>query len=280
MKYIFTFSLMLMAFVVVAQPTLPQPSPTATLEQRVGLTDVKITYSRPSVKGRVIFGDLVPYSKVWRTGANKATQLSLSTDATIGGKQVPAGNYSIFTIPGKSQWTIIIHKETELWGTSEYKAENDLVRFTVKPRLLSRSVESFTIDLGNFKDDGAQMSMMWDKTTVSWDIKVDVEAETWKNIETALADVGDNWRVYVRSAGYAADQGKRLEEALDWTNKALEMEEHWWTLWTQARVYAAMNDYKKAQKSLKKSIALGEEVEGWTYGDRLNKLMKDYKEKS
>ena len=279
MKSIFTFLLMLSAVAVLAQPTLPQASPTATLKQAVGLTDIEITYSRPSVKGRAIFGGLVPYNKVWRTGANKATQLSLSTAATIGGKEVPAGKYSIFTIPGRTQWTIIIHKETELWGTSEYKAENDLIRFTAKPRLVEQPLESFTIELGNFKDNGARCMLMWNKTVVGFDIKVDVEAEAWKNIDEALADVGDNWRIYVRSAGYAVDHNKRLDEAMEWTNKALEMEEHWWTLWTQARVHAAQKDYKKAQKSLKKSIALGEQVEGWTYGDRLNKLMEEYKSK-
>lgn len=279
MKSIFTFLLTFSLAAVMAQPTLPQKSPTATLKQTVGLTDIEIIYSRPSVKGRTIFGDLVPFNEVWRTGANKATQLSLSTDVTIGGKKVPAGKYSVFTIPTKGEWTVIIHKETELWGSGEYKAENDLVRFTTKPRLMQQSVESFTIELGNFKNDGATWMMMWDKTLVSFDIKVDVEAEAWKNIETSLADVGDNWRIYIRSAQYAVDQNKRLDDALGWTNKALEMEEHWWALWTQATVYAAQNDYKKAQKSLKKSIAVGEEVEGWTYGDRLNKLMEEYKSK-
>jgi len=261
---------------LLAQPELPQPSPTATISQKVGLADVSITYSRPGVKGRTIFGDLVPYDKIWRTGANKATAITLGTDATIGGKEVSAGSYSIFTIPGKDEWTIIINSETELWGAGNYDEAKDVARFKVKPGKLAEKVESFTIDFGSFTDEGCNINMSWENTKVSFPLGVDAVAQAMANIEKEIAAVEGSWRVYVRSAQYMARTGKDLDKALEYTEMALAMKEYWWTYWVQAEVYAAKKDYKSAIKSMKKSIKLGEEIEGWSYKERLEKLLAEY----
>jgi len=280
MKQVFTFIFALLALTVLAQPELPQASPTATLKQNVGLSEVEITYSRPGMKGRTIFGDLVPYDELWRTGANKATAITLSSEATIGGKKVPAGSYSIFTIPGKTQWEVIINKETELWGTGGYNKEDDVARFMVKPTKLNSAVETFTIDFRKFTDAGCEIFMQWENTEVSIALGVDANAQAWANIKSEVEKVEGSWRVYVRSAQYAANTGENLEEALTYIDKALEMQESWWTYWVQGQVYAAMKDYKKAQSSLKKSIKLGKEQKNWSYEKRITDLLAEYESKA
>lgn len=280
MKQVFTFIFTLLALTVLAQPELPQASPTVTLKQNVGLSEVEITYSRPGMKGRTIFGDLVPYNELWRTGANKATSITLSSEATIGGKKVPAGSYSIFTVPGKTQWEVIINKETELWGTGGYKKEDDVARFMVKPTKLNNAVETFTMDFRKFTDEGCELFMQWENTEVSIALGVDANAQAWANIKSEVEKIEGSWRVYVRSAQYAANTGENLEEALTYIDKALEMEESWWTYWVQGQVYAAMKDYKKAQSSLKKSIKLGKEQKNWSYEKRITDLLAEYEAKA
>lgn len=278
MKHLFTFIFTLVAVVVLAQPELPQKSPTATIKQNVGLSTVEITYSRPGMKGRTIFGELVPYDKLWRTGANKATSITLSSEATIAGKKVPAGSYSLFTVPGKTQWEIVINKETELWGTGDYKKEDDVVRFKVNATKLSSNVESFTIDFKNFSNEGCDIVMMWEKTEVSFKVGVDANAQVWANINSEISKVEGSWKVYVRSAQYAAETKENLDDALEYIEKAMEMggDDSWWAYWVEGQVYAAMKDYKKAQASIKKSIKLGQEVKGWSYEQRLTDLLATY----
>ena len=150
MKSFLLAIVLFMAFTVVeAQIETPQPSPTATFSQKVGLTDVKITYSRPSVKGRKIFGDLVPYGQLWRTGANMATKFEFSDDVKIEGQDIPAGTYALFTIPGEEEWTVIFNKNWQQGGTGNYKEEEDAIRFTVKPGDMPMSVETLVIDINN-----------------------------------------------------------------------------------------------------------------------------------
>src|ERR1051325_3156493 len=150
----------------------PDASQHATITQRVGLTNVTVDYSRPNMRGREIFGGLVPYGKVWRTGANESTKIKFSDAVKIGGKEAAAGEYSFFTIPDREEWTIILSKNTKLWGAYDYKEDTDAVRVTAKPAALSDPVESFTIGFDNLKDDGATIALEWEKT------RVPVELET------------------------------------------------------------------------------------------------------
>jgi hypothetical protein len=147
-------------------PKFPPASPTATLKQHIGLTDISVVYSRPGVKGRKVFGGITPYGSVWRTGANEPTLVTFSTDVALNGTAIPAGTYALYTIPQKDEWTIIIYKDTKLWGAFGYDQSKDFVRFAAKPVHLSHSVESFTIDFADLKDDSATLLLRWEKTEV------------------------------------------------------------------------------------------------------------------
>lgn len=144
----------------------PAPSPACTLKQRVGLTDIEIVYSRPGVKGRTIFGGLVPYDKVWRTGANEATRITFSTAVKFNGADVPAGTYGLFTIPGKDEWTVILNKTPSQWGAFHYDEKADLLRVKATPVTLADPVETFTIDINDLRDDSATLDLVWEKTRV------------------------------------------------------------------------------------------------------------------
>jgi hypothetical protein len=165
----------------------PAPSPLQTLKQSFALGDITIEYSRPSVKGRVIFGDLVPYGKIWRTGANAATKITFSDDVKLEGKEVKAGTYAIYTIPNKDAWEILIYKDLTMGGnTANYKEENELLRFTVKPTPYMEKVENFTINFSNITSTSAVLEIIWDKTRVPVIITTEIDAKVLKNIETAL----------------------------------------------------------------------------------------------
>lgn len=276
MKFITTTIMLLLSSVLFAQQ-LPKPSPGATVKQTIGLTEAEVVYSRPRAHGREIFGGLVPYDEMWRTGANKATMISFNTDVMVQGKKLPAGAYSLFTIPGKKEWTIVINKNTELWGVSGYKESEDVMRFMVESEKLKGEVESFTIGFENVTTSSAELWLTWEKTGVKIDITVDSETAAWANINAELKILEDSWRVYVNAADYAAATGQNLEQALQWTQKALEMNEYWWTYSVQAKVYAAMKDFENAKKSLQKAIDMGSKMEKWPYADTMNTLMEEYK---
>lgn len=153
-----------------AQPKGPAASPAQTVTQVVGTTDVVVSYSRPGVKGREIYGGLVPFDKVWRTGANAATKITLAGDATIGGVEVPAGEYGLFTIPGENEWTVILSHDSGIWGAYDYDPANDFARFTVKPTRLKDAVETFTIGFSSFDEYEAVMHLDWAHTRVAFPI--------------------------------------------------------------------------------------------------------------
>ena len=145
---------------------LPQPSPFCKVEQRVGLTDITIEYCRPSARGRVVFGDLVPYGEIWRTGANASTKIEFSTDVVFGGRKVPAGRYALYTIPGKTEWTIILHRNLSHWGVGAYDESEDLLRLEVKRKTVPMT-ETFSMNFGNFRDEMADLTLQWEKAAVT-----------------------------------------------------------------------------------------------------------------
>jgi hypothetical protein len=157
-----------------AQPggSKPAPSPACSLKQRVGTTDIEIVYSRPGVKGRTIFGGLVPYDKVWRTGANEATRITFSAPVKVNGADVAAGTYGLFTIPGEKEWTIILNKTAQQWGAFKYDEKADLVRVKAAPVKLAEPVETFTIDINDIRDDSATLNLIWEKTRVPVNLAV------------------------------------------------------------------------------------------------------------
>ena len=204
----------------------PDASQHATITQRVGLTDVSIDYSRPNVRGREIFGGLVPYGKVWRTGANASTKIKFSDAVKIGGKDVPAGEYAFFTIPNENEWTIILSKNTKRWGAYDYKADTDALRVTVKPMTIANPVESFTIAFDDLKDDGATIVLKWDKTRVPVELTTNTMEKVNQEIRAALKNPKSlDPLFYYQAASFYYDHDKDLEQAAKWIDQAIEKQQ-------------------------------------------------------
>lgn len=221
----------------------PAPSPASTIKQRVGLTDIEVVYSRPGVKGRKIFGGLEPYGVVWRTGANNPTKITFSTPVKFGGKEVPAGSYGLYSIPGESEWTVILNKIGERdWGAYAYKAENDAARAKVKPMALTQSLETFTISVDDIRTESATLNLAWDKTRVPVKIEVDVVSALKPQIETVMAGSAEK-KPYFQSAMFYFENGGDLKKALEWIDAGLkEQPEAFYMVYRKGLILAKMGD--------------------------------------
>ncbi|MCO5050711.1 MAG: DUF2911 domain-containing protein [Verrucomicrobiae bacterium] len=249
------FSFAPASFAQAPKVDFPAPSPTSTLKQRVGLTDIEIVYSRPGVKDREIFGGLVPYGKVWRTGANSATRISFSTDVKLNGHDVPAGAYELFTIPDENEWTIIINKGTGQWGAFQYDEKQDFLRFKVKPRQRARSVETFTIGISNIRDEYATISLAWDKTSIPIKFEVDLTSKLVPQIEAAMA-APDGKKPYFQAATFYYNHGLDSQKALKWVNAAVAENEAHYIVHLKAKVLARLGDKADAIAAAKRSKEL------------------------
>lgn len=223
------------------QIQMPQASPSAKIIQKVGLTDVTVDYSRPSTKGRKIFGELVPYGEVWRTGANAATVFSFSTDVTIGGQLVPAGSYALYAIPGKNDWTIILSKNTKLWGAIGYNPEEDQLRFNVEPSKTSKKYETFEIAFNNFTDNSAVVSMKWEYARVDFKIQTDVDPIVMADIKKLVIDTQTTDPGLLFQAGsYYFTNSKDLNQAYAWVKTSTDMDPKYWTVHLRAKIEVAL----------------------------------------
>lgn len=260
------------------QISTPQPSPLGKVEQKVGLTDCSIEYSRPSMKGRTIFGDLVPYGQMWRTGANASTKLSFSDDVKIKGTTIPAGTYALFTIPGQDEWTIIIHKNLSYWGTGgdDYKTDEDLVRFTVKPVKYGATVETLTMNFTNLSATGCDIELVWENTQISFGLEVSYDEKVMKQIEEAMTISPST---YYAAARYYFDNDKDINKALEWVNKALEGGEKYWIMRQKALILAKMGNYKEAIVAAERSNALAIEAKNDGYVKMNNESIEEWKKK-
>ena len=226
------------------QIKFPAKSPFATVKQNVGISDITIEYNRPSASGRVVYGDVVPFNQMWRTGANSATKVTFGSDVKIAGNLVPAGSYSLFTIPGQNEWTLILNKVADMSGTSGYDEKQDLMRFKVTPMNQIEKTETFTIDFANMKLDQTSIQLIWENTIISFDVTVDYDAELSKNIEKAMSR---DARPFHSAAGYYYENKKDLKKALEWANKAVEMNPTaYWSLMLKANIQYELNDKKGA----------------------------------
>ena len=237
----------------------PDASQHATVKQRVGLTDVEIEYSRPNVRGRQIFGGLVPYDKVWRTGANASTKITFSDAVKIGGKDVPAGEYAFYTLPTENEWTIILSKDTTGWGAYDYKQDTDALRVMVKPETLSAPVESFTIAFDDLKDDGATIVLKWDKTRVPVELTTNTVEKVNAEIEKALKKPDALEPIfYYQAASFFYDHDKDLAQAAKWIDKAIELqkEPRYFIYYKKAQIEAKLGLKDKAKAAAEKSIEL------------------------
>jgi hypothetical protein len=242
----------------------PAPSPTATLKQRVGLTDIEITYSRPGVKGRQIFGGLIPYGEVWRAGANSATKVVFSTPVKLNGQELPAGTYGLFAIPGQSEWTIIINKIATQWGAYSYKQTDDVLRVTARPMKLAELVETYTIDINDIRDQSATLNLIWEKTRVPVKIEVDAASKVVPSIEAAMKSSGTkNAGLYYSSAMFYFENGLDTKKALEWINEAVKLNDKApYMMLLKARILAKTGDKAGAIAAAKKTAELGVAAEG------------------
>lgn len=238
---------------------VPAPSPTQTLKQSFALSEISIEYSRPSAKGRVIFGDLVPYDKIWRTGANASTKITFGEEVKINNdKTLPAGTYALYTKPGKTTWTIMFYKDLKLGGNvAGYKQEDEVMSFTVNSSMVAEKVETFTISVDDMTSSTAKISLSWENTKVSFAVEANIDASIMKSIDNVMN--GDN-RPYYQAASYYYENGKDLNQALTWVNKAVEQNpKAYWVMNLKAKIEYKLNDTAAAVASANKVIALAKE---------------------
>ncbi|WP_370476531.1 DUF2911 domain-containing protein [Tamlana flava] len=239
-----------------AQVNTPAPSPFSKVEQKVGLTDITLEYSRPSVKGRTVFGDLVPFGKMWRTGANKNTIITFSTDAVVDGQTLKAGSYALFTKPGEESWEVYFYSDTENWGTpGNWDDSKVAAKTTAKVSPIPFNVETFTLDINSITNNGASLEVIWEKTYIGVPFTLPTADLVQKSIDAALS--GPTANDYFSAAVYYSQEGKNLEQAKTWMEKAMSMvkEPRFWQLRQQSLIYAKLGDKKSAIATAKKSLA-------------------------
>jgi hypothetical protein len=265
-KLFIAIAFVIAPFVTEAQLKTPQASPKATIFQTVGLTDVQIVYSRPAARGRAVFGNLVPFGKVWRTGANENTTISFSEDVVIDGKTLPKGKYALYTVPKIESWEIIFYSDTSNWGNPEVWNEGNVVlRTTVKAEALTRAVETFTLGISNLDANFAYLDMAWENSSVSMKFEVPTQKATLANIEKALA--GPSAGDYFSAAQYIHQSNGDNTKALTYVNKALEMskEKPFWYNRLKSLIQAKLGDKTGAIESANLSLAAAEIAKNQDY---------------
>ena len=256
-----------------AQLKTPAPSPTQTIKQDFALSSIELSYSRPGMKGRKIFGDLVPFEKIWRTGANTATTLTFGEEVIIGGVKVKAGKYGLLSIPDKKNWTLIITKQLDVTSPDAYKQDQDVVRVEAKTMNMVENLESFTMQFANVKPNSCELHIMWDKTAVTLPITADVEAKVMAQIDQMM---NKDTRPYYNAAMYYMDNGKDLNQALSWFDKAVEMQPTaFWMHHQRANCLAKLGKKDEAKASAEKSMALAKEQKNNDYVKLNEKLLAE-----
>ncbi|NND05502.1 MAG: DUF2911 domain-containing protein [Saprospiraceae bacterium] len=238
------------------QINIPDLSPRCQLVQSIGFGKVKVDYSRPSMNKRVVFGEVVPFGQIWRTGANKATLITFSEDVLLNDHKVSNGTYSLFTVPGKKVWTIILNRNTNLWGTDNYDEAKDYLRFEVKTAKLTDHVESFTIDIVEHTRTTANIMISWENTLVKFKIGTYADqivvAEIEQKLKNPMTDVANT---YYAAATYYLDTHRDIDQAMTWVNKSMEIGgEDGYKLLLKAKIYAEKSQYQRAIQHARKSI--------------------------
>lgn len=246
--------------------TMPQPSPTQTISQDFALSKVEISYSRPSMKGRAIFGDLVPYGAIWRTGANSPTTFKFGEDVTLNGTAVKAGTYSVITIPGKNEWTVILCDPKVAANT--YKAGDEVAKFMATPQTMPMEVETFMIMTDNHTSNAMEIGIMWSNVYVPIKVEADIDTKIMAQIDKVMT--GDNLP-YFNAASYYYENGKDMKKALMWADKAVAQQPTaYWVAHLKAKIQAKSGDKKGAMETAKKSMELAEKAGNMDYV-KLNK---------
>jgi hypothetical protein len=254
----------------------PAPSPACTIKQRVGLTDIEVVYSRPSMKGRQIFGNVVPFGTVWRTGANAATKITFSTPVKLNGTDVAAGAYALYTIPGEDEWTIILNKGVGKSGT-QYDEKDDVVHFKATPVHLSdTSIETFTIEFNHVRDEAAVLNLVWDKTVVPVKMEIELTSKLVPQIEAIMASDAKQ-KPYFQAAMFYYDHGLDLEKAKKWVDAAIAEREAYYIVHLKAKILAKLGDKDGAIAAANRSKELAEKAKDSAYIKLNNDLLESLK---
>lgn len=264
-QVLFFFFCSIVTVAMTAQVSTPRPSPMSKIEQEVGLTDVTIEYSRPGVKERKIFGELVPFNQYWRTGANRSTKFTFSEDVKIAGQDLAAGTYALFTKPGAESWEIIFYSDLSLnTPPSEWDEEKIAAKANVRPIASPMTYETFTIDINELRDASALINIMWDNVIVPIPLAVHTDKQVISSIDAAMA--GPSAGEYRNAANYYAKSDRDLDQALMWINKSLEMDPgKFWVLRDKSHIQAKMKDFKGAIETAKASMAAAETAGNMQY---------------
>lgn len=282
MKKFFFLTLLLAAFTAAnAQIKTPAPSPVAKVSQDAGLIKIDLDYSRPSAKGRKVFGDLVPYGEMWRTGANASSKVTFSDDVTVAGSAVPKGTYALYTIPGEKEWTVIFYKNTSYWGTPEpkdYKEEEVQASVKIAPTPLRDLVETFTLNINNLRNNSADLEIIWENTKVVVPIAFDTDSKVMKAITTTMSGPAAN--DYNAAARYYYEEKKDMAKALEWVDMALAKGgDKFWILRLKANILAELGRYKDAIMVAEKSTELAKKDGNEDYPRMNDKSIMDWSKK-
>ena len=261
-----------------AQVQTPQPSPFSKIEQKVGLTDVTLEYSRPSMKGRTIFGDLVPYGKMWRLGANANTKISFSDDVTVDGITLKAGEYAIFVTPNEKTWDVVFYSDATNWGTPQKWADDKVVaRVSAEVFPMPVSIETFTMTFDDLSNNSATIGMLWESVYVGVKFEVPTDATVTESIKKTMAGPGAN--DYYASAVYYLQEGKDIKKAMEWIDKAVEMtkdQPRFWYMRQQSLIHAQAGDIKGAIEAAKNSLAGAEKAGNADYVKMNTESLKEW----
>lgn len=258
-----------------AQVRFPAPSPTQTIKQEFGLGAVEVVYSRPSAKGRKVFGDLVPYGKLWRTGANSSTKLSFTEPVEIGGKKLDSGMYVLYTVPGEESWEVIINKGIKNSGVDGYKESEDVVRFKVPPTKAKTKTETFTMQFANVKPESCELQLMWENKAIAIPITTSVKEKIRTQIDAAMQT---DKKPYWQAAQFYNEFDKNLPKALENATKATEENpKAFYMFLYKARIQKEMGDNAGAMETSKTSLALSKEAKNEDYVRMNEKLQKELK---
>lgn len=252
---------------------LPRPSPNATLKQTVGLTDVTVAYSSPAVKGRTIWGEVVPYGELWRAGANECTKLTFSTPASIAGKPVPAGTYCVFLLPTKAGFTFVLNKDASLWGTDGYKQDQDVLRTPATVTAIPAR-ERLAWEILDAQEDGATLALEWDKVRVG----VRFDLATREAVMAAIRGLkSDDWRPYVSAARYLMEVKTEPALAMQLVDRSIALQEGWYNVWVKAQLLAEAGQKKEAVATAERAQELGKKAKSFPYADEIAKAIADWR---
>jgi len=276
----FTVTLLFIGLISFAQMKSPAPSPAATVKQTVGLTEISVEYSRPSAKGRTIFGDLVPFGEKWRTGANKNSMVTFEHGVTVKGTEVPAGSYAIFTLPSEKSWTIYLYSDTENWGTPEIWDETKVAaQLVINSMPCADKIETMRFSFENITNSSTDLVLAWENTSIAIPIVTKADEMTMENITKALA--GPGYNEFYQAAKYYRTEGKDMAKAKEWITKAADLAgpDKYWVLREKSLVYAASGDVKGAIAAANASKASAEKAGNMDYVRMNDTSLKEWMKK-